>query len=109
MDTAFWHPFANMARVREHALTIVRGQGAVVWDDTGREYIDATGALWFCNVGHGRAELADAAAQQMRVLASYHAFGAFTNPRAEELAGRTTRRDRRIVRTSRAHRDACSG
>ena len=88
MDTAFWHPFANMARVREHALTIVRGEGAVVWDDTGREYIDATGALWFCNVGHGRAELAEAAARQMRSLASYHTFGAFTNPQAEELAGR---------------------
>src|SRR5512132_4617407 len=77
-----------MARVREHAITIVRGEGAVVWDDTGREYVDATGALWFCNVGHGRAELADAAARQMRVLASYQTFGAFTNPQAEELAGR---------------------
>jgi putrescine---pyruvate transaminase len=88
VDTAFWHPFANMARVREHALTIVRGEGAVVWDDTGREYIDATGALWFCNVGHGRAELAEAAARQMRSLASYHTFGAFTNSQAEELAGR---------------------
>jgi adenosylmethionine-8-amino-7-oxononanoate aminotransferase len=88
VDTAFWHPFANMARVREHALTIVRGEGAVVWDDTGREYIDATGALWFCNVGHGRAELAEAAARQMRVLASYQTFGAFTNPPAEELAER---------------------
>ena len=77
-----------MARVRERSLTIVRGEGAVVWDDTGRDYIDATGALWFCNVGHGRAELAEAAARQMRALASYHTFGAFTNPLAEELAGR---------------------
>jgi putrescine---pyruvate transaminase len=86
VDTAFWHPFANMGTVREHALTIVRGEGAVVWDDSGREYVDATGALWFCNVGHGRAELAEAAAGQMRGLASYHTFGTFTNPRAEELA-----------------------
>jgi len=86
VDTAFWHPFANIGTVREHALTIVRGEGAVVWDDSGREYVDATGALWFCNVGHGRAELAEAAAGQMRGLASYHTFGAFTNPRAEELA-----------------------
>src|SRR5580765_9100713 len=77
-----------MARVSEHALAIVRGEGALVWDDTGREYVDATGGLWFCNVGHGRAELADAAARQMRELASYHTFGAFTNPPAEELAAR---------------------
>src|SRR5262249_16101724 len=77
-----------MGTVRGNALSIVRGEGALVWDDEGREYIDATGALWFCNVGHGRAELAEAAAAQMRELASYHTFGAFTNPRAEELAQR---------------------
>jgi putrescine aminotransferase len=88
VDTAFWHPFANMAAVREHAVSIVRGEGAVVWDDGGREYLDATGCLWFCNVGHGRVELAEAAARQMRELASYHTFGPFTNPPAEELARR---------------------
>jgi putrescine aminotransferase len=88
VDTALWHPFANMGKVRAGATTIARGEGARVWDDTGREYLDATAALWFCNVGHGRAELADAAARQMRELASYHTFGAFTNRPAEELAGR---------------------
>jgi putrescine aminotransferase len=88
VSTAFWHPFANMSAVRERALTIVRGEGALVWDDTGREYVDVTAALWFCNIGHGRAELADAAARQMRELASYHTFGPFTNPPAEELAQR---------------------
>ena len=88
MDTTFWHPFANMSAVRERALTIVRGEGALVWDDAGREYIDATAALWFCNIGHGRAELAEAAARQMRELASYQTFGPFTNPPAEELARR---------------------
>jgi putrescine aminotransferase len=88
METAFWHPFANMSAVRERSLNIVRGEGALVWDDAGREYVDATGALWFCNIGHGRTELAEAAAKQMRELASYHTFGAFTNPPAEELAHR---------------------
>src|SRR6188472_4260990 len=88
MATAFWHPFANMSAVSETALSIVRGDGAVVWDDSGREYIDATAALWFCNVGHGRAELAEAAARQMRELAAYHTFGPFTSPPAEELAQR---------------------
>src|SRR5437763_15418287 len=88
MPTAFWHPFANMGRVRDHAVAIVRGEGAVVWDDGGREYVDATGGLWFCNVGHGRVELAEAAAGQMSELAAYHTFGPFTNLRAEELATR---------------------
>src|SRR5215213_10749164 len=77
-----------MSAVRERALTIVRGEGALVWDDTGREYVDVTAAQWFCNIGHGRAELADAAARQMRELAAYHTFGPFTNPPAEELAQR---------------------
>ena len=77
-----------MSLVRDATVTIVRGAGATVWDDHGREYIDATAALWYCNVGHGRAELADVAAGQMRQLASYHAFGPFTTPPTEELAER---------------------
>ena len=44
METALWHPFANMGRVQEHATTIVRGEGAVVWDDAGR-------VLLFLHVG----------------------------------------------------------
>jgi putrescine---pyruvate transaminase len=88
VGTAFWHPFANMSAVRARAVNIVRGEGALVWDDAGREYVDATAALWFCNIGHGRAEVAEAAARQMRELAAFHTFGPFTNPPAEELARR---------------------
>jgi adenosylmethionine-8-amino-7-oxononanoate aminotransferase len=86
--TSFWHPFANMSLVRDQAVTIVRGEGASVWDDQGNEYLDATAGLWYCNVGHGRAELAEAAAGQMRELAGYHAFGPFTTPPTEALADR---------------------
>jgi putrescine---pyruvate transaminase len=86
--TSFWHPFANMSLVRDQAVTIVRGDGASVWDDQGNEYLDATAGLWYCNVGHGRAELAEAAAGQMRELAGYHAFGPFTTPPTEDLANR---------------------
>src|SRR5512133_2407488 len=80
-----------MSAVRAHAVNIVRGEGALVWDDAGREYVDATAALWFCNIGHGRAEVAEAAARQMRELAAFHTFGPFTNPPAEELARRVAR------------------
>jgi putrescine---pyruvate transaminase len=90
MATSFWHPFSNMSHVRDHTVSIVRGEGATVWDADGRAYIDATAALWYCNVGHGRAELAEAAAKQMRELASYHAFGIFTTPSTEELSDRLT-------------------
>ena len=83
-----WNPFANMAGLAGHAVTIVGGEGATVFDAEGRSYLDALASLWYCNVGHGRGELADAAAAQMRQLAAYQVFEPFSNPPAEELARR---------------------
>jgi putrescine aminotransferase len=83
-----WNSFANMASYASRALTIVRGEGATVFDAAGRPYLDALASLWYCNVGHGRAELADAAAAQMRQLAGYQTFESFSNPPAEALARR---------------------
>src|SRR3954464_4942474 len=87
-DSRFWHPFADMHAVRSNELTIVGGDGVHVTDEDGRRYLDGTASLWNVNVGHGRKELADAAAAQMRELATYGAFGAFNNPRARELTDR---------------------
>ena len=64
----------------------MRGEGAYVFDDAGRRYLDATAVLWYCNVGCGRDEIAEAAARQMRALPAYSTFGDFTNPPAEALA-----------------------
>ena len=71
---ALWNGFANMASLAGHAVTIARGEGAWVFDTDGRAYLDALASLWYCNVGHGRGELADAAAEQMRQLAAYQVF-----------------------------------
>ena len=87
-EPVLWNAFANMASLAGHAVTIVRGEGSYVYDDRGRPYLDALASLWYCNVGHGRAELADAAAAQMRRLAAYQTFEPFTNPPAEALARR---------------------
>jgi putrescine---pyruvate transaminase len=87
-EAAMWNPFANMASLAGHAVTIVRGEGAWVFDDHGRAYLDALASLWYCNVGHGRAELAEAASAQMRQLAAYNTFEPYTNPPAETLARR---------------------
>ncbi len=87
-DTRLWHPFADMHAVRSSELTIVSGEGVHVTDDEGRRYLDGTASLWNVNVGHGRHELADAAAEQMRTLATYSCFGAFANEPALELAER---------------------
>lgn len=85
---ALWNPFANMAALAGQAVTIVRGEGATVFDAQGRRYLDALASLWYCNVGHGRPELADAAAAQMRQLAGYQVFEHFSNRPAEDLARR---------------------
>ena len=87
-DTPFWHPFADMAAVRGHEIVITRGEGVHVWDESGAKYLDGTASLWCVNVGHGRDEIVDAAAAQMRELASYSTFGAFSNRPAETLAER---------------------
>jgi putrescine---pyruvate transaminase len=69
--TRFWHPFADMGLVEERGeLVLERGEGARVWDEQGRSYLDAAAALWYCNVGYGRAEIADAAAAQIRTIAA---------------------------------------
>jgi putrescine---pyruvate transaminase len=83
-----WHPFADMARVPGRELVLVRGEGAWLEDDRGRRYLDGTASLWYCNVGYGRAELADVAAAQMRELAAYSTFGVYANRPALELADR---------------------
>jgi adenosylmethionine-8-amino-7-oxononanoate aminotransferase len=86
--TRLWHPFAAMGAVDGAELVIARGRGARVWDVDGREYLDATAGLWFANVGHGRAELAEAAAAQMRTLAAHQCFGDIANEPARALAER---------------------
>src|SRR5919201_1378048 len=87
-ERSFWNPMTNLGAFRERGVTIVRGEGSTVWDDGGNALLDVSAALWYCNVGYGRTELADAAAAQMRELASYKTYDGFTSPKTEELAGR---------------------
>jgi adenosylmethionine-8-amino-7-oxononanoate aminotransferase len=89
---ALWHPFSDMGAVeRDGEFVIARGEGAHVFDPDGNRYLDATAGLWFTNVGHGRRELAEAAAEQMSKVAAYSTFGDYvTEPTvalAERLAG----------------------
>ena len=82
------HAFARPAAPRDHFIDIVAGSGAEVSDAAGNVYVDALGSLWYCNVGHGRAEIAEAVATQMGRLEVFHTFDRFTNPPAEALADR---------------------
>jgi adenosylmethionine-8-amino-7-oxononanoate aminotransferase len=80
------HPFAGPARDAGDYIEVVRGEGSRVWDAEGRSYLDGTASLWYCAAGHGRTEIADAVAEQMRAIAAYHTFSRFTNRPARELA-----------------------
>ncbi|RSD13532.1 aminotransferase family protein [Amycolatopsis eburnea] len=85
---ALWHPFADMGAVDGDRMVITRGEGSYVWDDAGRRYFDATASLWYANFGHGRPEITDAVAEQLRTLDSYNLFGYNANQPAIELADR---------------------
>ena len=86
MPGAFLHPFAKPTR--ESFITIDRGSGALLWDSDGNEMIDAMASLWYCQIGHGRSDVADLVAAQIRKLEAYSCFDPFTNAPADQLAER---------------------
>ena len=81
---AFLHPFAKPTRAS--FVPIVRGEGALLWDADGHELVDGMASLWYCAAGHGRGEIADAVAAQLRTLAAYSCFDPFTTEPADRLA-----------------------
>jgi putrescine aminotransferase len=83
------HPYLP-ATVTERVV-MREGKGARLRDIEGREYLDATGGLWLAQVGHGREEIAAAAAAQMNELEYFMSFWEFSNERAIELAERLVR------------------
>lgn len=82
----FLHPFAKPTR--EQFITVARGEGARIYDAAGNEYIDGMASLWYCAIGHGRREMADAIAQQITTIEAYSAFDPFTTRVADELCER---------------------
>lgn len=70
------------------SLMITRGEGSSYFDAEGREYLDGLGGIQLCEIGHGRAEMAEVAAAQMAELEYAPMFWNFGNERAAELAHR---------------------
>ncbi len=81
------HPLHHPVDAAEPTI-YVRGRGATVFDLGGHEYLDGLAGLWNVNVGHGRTELADAAAHQMRELAYFTGYVGSSNLPAINLAQR---------------------
>jgi adenosylmethionine-8-amino-7-oxononanoate aminotransferase len=83
-----WLHFTRMGSYDQHDIPIiVRGEGPWVWDSRGRKYLDGLSGLFVVQVGHGRHELAEAAAQQASQLAYFPLWG-YAHPGAIELAER---------------------
>jgi adenosylmethionine-8-amino-7-oxononanoate aminotransferase len=87
LDERYLHPLADPAD-RGHLTVLVRGRGVRVEDAEGRSYIDGLAGLWNVNLGHGREELVEAAAGQMRRLAFANTYSGWANVPALELAAR---------------------
>jgi putrescine---pyruvate transaminase len=83
-----WHPFSDMSKVAGHEFVLDRAEDVWLWDRDGTRYLDATSSLWYANIGHGRARMADAIAAQIRKLDAYSTFGDQANEPAIALAGR---------------------
>ncbi len=84
-----WMHFTQMGSFGpDHEVPIiVRGEGCYVWDDHGNRYLDGLSALFCVNSGHGRSELGDAMAAQVREL-DFITVWSYAHPRAIELATR---------------------
>jgi L-2,4-diaminobutyrate transaminase len=83
------HPATSIADHLKNGPTIIaRGSGVRLKDRHGRELIDCGAGLWCVNIGYGRAELGEAAAQAMRELGYYHTFASHSNEPIIRLADR---------------------
>jgi adenosylmethionine-8-amino-7-oxononanoate aminotransferase len=83
-----WLHFTRMGAYADHEVPVItRGEGCYVYDEHGKRYLDGLSALFCVNAGHGRAELADAAAAQAKELGFYTNWS-YAHPGAIELAAR---------------------
>ena len=84
------HPQFAVGAQRD-AIVFAKGEGAILTDVRGREYIDGLSSLWNVAAGHGRKELAEAAAKQMSTLAFANGYTGYSNVPAIELAEKLCR------------------
>src|ERR1700709_2588879 len=83
-----WMHFTRHSTYDSHQVpTIVRGDGVHIWDANGNKYIDGLPGLFFVQAGHGRTELAEAAAKQAAELAFFPLWS-YAHPGAIDLAER---------------------
>jgi adenosylmethionine-8-amino-7-oxononanoate aminotransferase len=84
------HPLHH-PKDHEHPILVVEGRGEMLIDADGKQYIDGLSSLWNVNAGHGRKELADAAAAQMAKLSFASAYVGASNIPSIRLAEKLTK------------------
>jgi adenosylmethionine-8-amino-7-oxononanoate aminotransferase len=84
-----WMHFTRMGAYDDvHEIPIItRGEGSYVYDEHGKRYLDGLSALFCVNAGHGRTEIGEAAAAQVKELGFFTNWS-YAHPKAIELAGR---------------------
>ena len=86
MTNALLHPFSPPVMSEGDFINIVRGEGSIIYDAAGKDYVDGMANLWLCQVGHGRREIIDAVTAQMHQIEAYNTFAPFTNGPAARVA-----------------------
>ncbi|MEA2214138.1 MAG: hypothetical protein QOF83_4086 [Solirubrobacteraceae bacterium] len=83
-----WMHFTRMSAYEDHEIPIItRGEGCYVYDEHGNRYLDGLSALFCVNIGHGRADVVQAGADQAKELGFFTNWS-YAHPRAIELAAR---------------------
>jgi adenosylmethionine-8-amino-7-oxononanoate aminotransferase len=83
-----WMHFTRMSAYEDHEIPIItRGEGCYVYDEHGNRYLDGLSALFCVNIGHGRADIAQAGADQAKELGFFTNWS-YAHPRSIELAER---------------------
>jgi adenosylmethionine-8-amino-7-oxononanoate aminotransferase len=86
-DRHVWGHFSNLGPSVDGMAIIERGEGCLVWDDHGKEYLDGLAGLYTTQIGYGRPELARAAHDQMLKLGFFPVW-TYAHPTVVELAAR---------------------
>ncbi len=79
-----WHPYTQH-KLTKPAIAISKGKGALLWDENGKEYIDAIASWWVNPYGHSNQFIADAIYRQLTSL-EHVLFGGFTHEPAVLLS-----------------------
>lgn len=82
--SAVFYPTTNLKAPEQ--LIVERGEGAYVYDNYGKRYLEGLAGLWCTSLGYGNREIIDTAQEQMAKLTYTHMFGGKSHPKAMELA-----------------------